>query len=70
MPVGQPSAQLVDLVGKLERGIVNLRRQVAWFQRQIFGKKSEKRLPEPDGVQACWGSVSTPCRARRCQAKK
>lgn len=48
-------AQLVDLVGKLERDNVNLRRQLAWFQRQIFGQKSEKRHPEPDGVQGVLG---------------
>lgn len=48
-------AQLVDLVAKQEREIVNLKRQVAWFQRQIFGQKSEKRLPEPDGVQGVLG---------------
>ncbi len=48
-------AQLVDLVGKLERDNVNLRRQVAWFQRQIFGQKSEKRHPDPEGVQGILG---------------
>ena len=34
---------------------MHLRRQVAWFQRQIFGQKSEQRLPEPDGVQGTLG---------------
>lgn len=48
-------AQLADLVGKQEREIANLKRQVAWFQRQIFGQKSEKRHPEPDGVQGVLG---------------
>lgn len=48
-------AQLAELVGKQEREIVNLRRQVAWFQRQIFGQKSEKRHPESDGVQGILG---------------
>lgn len=48
-------AQLVDLVGKQEREIVNLRRQVAWFQRQIFGRKSEKRHLETEGVQGVLG---------------
>ena len=47
--------ELVALVGKQEREIVNLRRQVAWFQRQIFGQKSERRLPEPEGMQASLG---------------
>lgn len=48
-------AQLADLVGKQEREIANLKRQVAWFQRQIFGQKSEKRHPEPDGAQGVLG---------------
>jgi transposase len=48
-------AQLADLVGKQEREIANLKRQVAWFQRQIFGQKSEKRHLEPDGVQGMLG---------------
>ncbi len=48
-------AQLVDLVGKLERDNVNLRRQLAWFQRQIFGQKSEKRHLDPEGVQGILG---------------
>jgi len=49
--------QLVELVGKQEREIVNLRRQVAWFQRQIFGQKSERRLPELEGIQGALGEV-------------
>ena len=48
-------AQLVDLVGKQEREIVNLRRQLAWFQGQIFGRKSEKRHLETAGVQGVLG---------------
>ena len=55
-------AELIELVSKQgheivkqEHEIVNLRRQVAWFQRQIFGQKSERRLPEPDGVQGTLG---------------
>src|SRR5947207_474859 len=47
--------QLAEMVGKLERENVNLKRQVAWFQRQIFGQKSEKRHAEPDGVQGVLG---------------
>ena len=54
-PVALSPTQLVDLVAKQEREIINLRRQVAWFQRQIFGQKSEKRHPEPDGVQGVLG---------------
>ena len=40
-------AQLVDLVGKQEREIVNLRRQVAWFQRQIFGQNCSASKAAP-----------------------
>lgn len=39
----------------LEHEVAALRRQVAWFQRQIFGQKSERRLPEPEGVQGTLG---------------
>ena len=28
---------------------------MAWFQRQIFGQKSEKRHPDPEGVQGILG---------------
>ena len=55
-------AELIALVSKQgheivkqEHEIVNLRRQVAWFQRQIFGQKSERRLPELEGVQGTLG---------------
>lgn len=48
-------SELIELVSKQEHEIVNLRRQVAWFQRQIFGQKSEKRLAEPDGMQGILG---------------
>ena len=47
--------EVVELLQKQSHEIVNLRRQVAWFQRQIFGQRSEKRLPEPDGVQGTLG---------------
>lgn len=47
--------ELVTLVGKLEHENINLRRQVAWFQRQIFGQKSERRHPEPEGTQGSLG---------------
>jgi hypothetical protein len=40
-----------------DREIVHLRRQVAWFQRQIFGQKSERRLPEPEGIQGTLGEL-------------
>lgn len=54
-PSALASSELIGLVGKLERENVNLRRQVAWFQRQIFGQKSERRVPVPDGMQGSLG---------------
>ena len=56
-PSALASSQLIELVGKQEREIVNLRRQVAWFQRQIFGQKSERRVPVPDGIQGSLGET-------------
>jgi len=38
-----------------------LKRQVAWFQRQLFGRKSEKRLRAPDPTQLpLAGMLTTP----------
>jgi transposase len=47
--------KLVERVGKLERENIHLRRQVAWFQRHMFGQKSEKRAPQPDPLQGTLG---------------
>ena len=52
---GLAAAELIELVSKQEHEIVNLRRQVAWFQRQIFGQKSERRLADADGAQGTLG---------------
>ena len=54
---GLAAAELIELVSKQEHEIVNLRRQVAWFQRQIFGQKSERRLADADGVQGTLGET-------------
>ncbi|NRO99810.1 hypothetical protein GWC77_28965, partial [Paraburkholderia sp. NMBU_R16] len=32
-----------------------LRAQVAWFQRQLFGRKSERRIVEPNAAQGTLG---------------
>jgi transposase len=37
----------------------NLKRQVEWFQRQLFGRKSEKRLREPDPAQLSLSEMLT-----------
>ncbi len=49
--------QMSALIDSQEREIIRLRRQVAWFQRQIFGQKSERRMPEPEGVQGTLGEA-------------
>ena len=36
--------QVVDLVGSLTREVDTLKHQLAWFQRQVFGQKSERRI--------------------------
>lgn len=55
--VGLTAPEMRALLDAKEREIIRLRRQVAWFQRQIFGQKSERRLPEPEGVQGTLGEA-------------
>jgi transposase len=38
----------------------DLKRQVEWFKRQLFGQKSERRLREPDPQQLSLGGLLTP----------
>jgi transposase len=50
--------QLSELFNRqacLERENAELRRQLAWFERQLFGQKSERRLVESEGVQGWLG---------------
>src|SRR3974390_3576888 len=35
--------------------IDDLTRQLEWFKKQMFGEKSERRLPPPDGSQSSLG---------------
>lgn len=49
-------AEWEALVGKLTEELTQLRRQVAWFQRQIFGQKSERRIAVPEGIQGSLGA--------------
>ena len=49
--------EISNLLDSKDREIIQLRRQVAWFQRQIFGQKSERRLPEPEGEQGILGEA-------------
>jgi len=55
--VGLTAPETSALLDAQEREIVRLRRQVAWFQRQIFGQKSERRMPEQEGVQGRLGEA-------------
>lgn len=55
--VGLTAAEISALLDAKEREIIRLRRQVASFQRQIFGQKSERRMPEPEGVQGTLGEA-------------
>jgi hypothetical protein len=49
-----------DIVALLAEN-ANLKRQLEWFQRQLFGRKSEKRLREPDPAQlSLAGMLTTP----------
>lgn len=46
---------------ELQEQNATLKRQVEWFQRQLFGRKSEKRLREPDPEQLTLeGMLTTP----------
>jgi transposase len=38
----------------------DLKRQVEWFKRQLFGQKSERRLREPDPQQLSLSGLLTP----------
>jgi hypothetical protein len=49
--------EIEELLHTKDRQIVQLRRRIAWFERQIFGQKSERRLPEAEGIQATLGET-------------
>src|SRR6266581_3860364 len=44
-------AQHLQRIAALEEKAADLQRQVDWFKRQLFGRKSERRLLEPDARQ-------------------
>ena len=52
-------SELLNRQTALERENAELRRQIAWFQRQLFGQKSERRIVEPEGVQGWLGQDFT-----------
>jgi transposase len=52
--LGRDEASRHEIVALLER-CAELERQVAWFQRQVFGSKSERRIEIPDARQLALG---------------
>jgi transposase len=46
---------LLERDAKLDARCAELERQVAWFQRQIFGSKSERRIETPNALQPALG---------------
>jgi transposase len=54
--------EILALLGpqrELQEQNAALRRQVEWFQRQLFGRQSEKRLREPDPDQLSLAGMLT-----------
>ena len=49
-------AQIVELA----QAHAAAKHQLAWFQRQLFGQKSEKRLVEANPAQMCLGELPIP----------
>src|SRR5262245_26416153 len=49
------AAEIVALLAENAK----LKRQVEWFQRQLFGRKSERRLREPDPAQLTLAGMLT-----------
>jgi transposase len=49
--------QLTALVQAQANEIAQLRAQLAWFQRQLFGRKSEKRIVTADATQGTLGEA-------------
>lgn len=51
--------QVVELVGSLNREVESLKHQIAWFKRQIFGQKSERRIIDGGAGQMSLGEALT-----------
>jgi len=44
-------------LGKAQEEVTQLKRRVAWFERQLFGQKSEKRILSETKTQLCLGEL-------------
>lgn len=51
------SADVATLMRAKDEQIADLKRQLDWFRRQIFGQKSERFAPTPDPMQMYLGEV-------------
>ena len=49
--------QVVDLARDLTEQITALKHQIDWFKRQLFGQKSERRLPDVPSEQLSLGDL-------------
>lgn len=56
--INQKSADFVDFREKKEIEISELKQRLAWFQKQIFGQKSEKRILGTESRQLSLGEIS------------
>ncbi|MFQ5700156.1 MAG: IS66 family transposase [Myxococcota bacterium] len=48
-------ATLIDLVVASQERLEEVEQQLRWFRKQLFGRKSERRILEPDPSQLCLG---------------
>lgn len=51
------ATELTHLVRSQAQTITELKHQLEWFKRQVFGSKSERFAPEPDSTQMHLGEV-------------
>ncbi len=60
----------VDLVRRLDEELDSTKRQLDWFRRQMFGQRSERRLPtEPDPRQMLLGEMIVEPTAQEAEQK-
>ena len=51
---------LIDLVLSSNERMEALEQQLRWFKQQLFGRKSERQIPEPDPSQLLPRRVARP----------